>query len=220
VATAAALAIVASPVPVVRLARDLNAGGQSLEPPAFFSPAAVAFIRAEGLRGRVFNSQNLGGYLAWRLYPDVRVFNDSRLQAYPPAHFAEILAASESQPLWDQLVAGVDWAVLSSARPNRLSGAGRFPEQDWATVFWDEAVEVLVRRRGTRADLAARREYRFLGPRADPFLVAAGINGPDGGRIRDEAQRQREENPRGHAGAMVLCLGGDPSSCAIVNRPG
>ena len=107
-----------------------------------------AFARATGLRGPVFNSMNLGGYLAWELYPDTRIFQDGRLQAVPPEHIRAILDASRDLEDWDALVAGVDWAVLSLPRPNQLSGAGRFPRQRWATVYWDEAVDVRVRRGG------------------------------------------------------------------------
>ncbi len=218
VITAAAVAVAASPVSVRHLVTDLDAGARAMEPPQLFSRGAMGFIQTEGLDGPLFNSHNLGGYLAWHLYPRARVFQDSRLQAYPPAHAEAILQAAASQPAWDALVSGVDWAVLSRPRPNRLSGAGRFPQADWATVYWDEAVEVLVRRDSSHADLAQRRAYRFLLPDRDPFLIAAGVNGPDGPAIRGEAARQRVENPDGDAGAMVRCLGGDQESCAFVSR--
>jgi hypothetical protein len=218
VATAIALAVAASPVPVRHLVTDLDAGPRALEPPAVFSRGAVTFIRTliknDTLDGACFNSNNLGGYLIWNLYPAVRVFQDSRLQAYPASHFEAILAAAESQPAWDTLVAGVDWAILSLPRPNRLSGAGRFPNSAWATVYWDEAVEIVIRRTGRHALVASAREYRFLRPGIDPFLVAAGVFGPEGEAIRTEARRQRAENPRGSAGAVVLCMAGDASACA------
>jgi len=218
VATAIALAIAASPVPVTHLVTDLDAGPLPQEPPTVFSRGAMTFIQTfikdDKLDGACFNSNNLGGYLIWNLYPAVRVFQDSRLQAYPPSHFEAILAAAESQPAWDTLVAGVDWAILSLPRPNRLSGAGRFPNPEWATVYWDEAVEIVIRRTGRHAPVASSREYRFLRPGIDPFLVAAGVFGPEGEAIRAEARRQRAENPRGYAGAVVTCLSGDASACA------
>jgi len=77
----------------------------------------------------------------------VRIFQDSRLQAYPPEHFLSILVASRSQPDWDVLVADVDWAMLSLPRPNQLSGVGRFRSDEWQTIFSDGAVEILQRRR-------------------------------------------------------------------------
>jgi hypothetical protein len=214
VATAMAVAIAASPVPVRHLVTDIAVGPRALEPPGVFSPGAIAFARQQKLDGAVFNSNNLGGYLIWNLYPSVRVFQDSRMQAYPGSHFEQILDASESQPAWDGVVADVDWAVLSLPRANRLSGAGRFPNAEWATVYWDEAVEVVVRRGSRHAGVVSASEYRFLQPAVDPFLVASGVFGPDGESIRAEARRQRAENPRGYAGAVVLCMAGDAAACA------
>jgi len=146
VITAACIGVALSRIPVRLLATEIAAGTAAVAPRQFFSPDAIAFIAREGLHGPVFNSTNLGGYLAWSLYPRVRVFQDSRLQAYPPEHFRSILLASRDQHDWDALVAGVDWAVLSVPRPNQLSGHGRFPVEEWETVFRDEAIEVVLRR--------------------------------------------------------------------------
>jgi hypothetical protein len=145
--TAACAAAVVSRVPLRMLATELAVGRAALEPPQFFSRGAVEFIRGARLGGPVFNSHNIGGYLAWTLHPDVRVFQDSRLQAYPPEHFRRILKASAAQADWNALVAGVDWAVLSVPRPNQLSGVGRFPDDEWERVYEDEAMEIRVRRR-------------------------------------------------------------------------
>jgi hypothetical protein len=153
-ATALAAAVFVSRVPLTTLVGGVRVG--SAHPDVIFSEGALAFARTEGLNGPVFNSHNLGGWLAWTMYPDVRVFQDSRLQAYPPEHFRAILDASRSQSAWDALMSGVDWAVLSVPRPNALSGAGRFPPEAWATVHADEAVEILVRRNGRYAAIAAR----------------------------------------------------------------
>ena len=104
----------------------------------------------------MFNSHNLGGYVAWTMYPEVRVFQDARLQAYPPGHFRQIIAAYESQESWDAVVRGVDWAVLSVPRPNQLSGAGRFPPSAWRSVYEDDAVEIVVRRDGRFGGVATK----------------------------------------------------------------
>jgi hypothetical protein len=158
--TAAALTIAGARVPITGFPSMWQTGNAAIEPASFFSPQAIAFIRTEGLRGPVFNSNNLGGYLAFNLYPDVRIFQDSRFQSYPPDHFRSILRASESPQEWAQLQlgAGVDWAVLSRPRPDALSGVGRFPPAEWTTVFRDEAIEIVVRRSGRFAAVAAKRK--------------------------------------------------------------
>jgi hypothetical protein len=147
VTSAIAAALALSRIPPHHLVTQWSAGLTAIAPPVFFSEDAIAFARRTGLSGRVFNSHNLGGYLAWRMYPDVRIFQDSRLQAYPPEHFLSILVASRSPDDWDVLVADVDWAVLSLPRPNQLSGVGRFRPDEWTSVFNDGAMEILVRQR-------------------------------------------------------------------------
>ena len=148
VVTMFAGALALSRIPVPLLFTEFHAGRGAVEPTQFFSPQALQFIQQKGLDGPVFNSHNLGGYLAWSLYPRVRIFQDSRLQAYPPEHFRRIIEASASQEAWNAVVAGVDWAVISVSRPNQLAGTGRFPPGDWASVYQDDAIEIVVRRKG------------------------------------------------------------------------
>jgi hypothetical protein len=150
-AAAIVASVFLSRIPLTTMVRMVHAGG--MHPDVYFPPAALDFIRANGLKGPVFNSHNLGGWLAWTMYPEVRVFQDSRLQAYPPEHFRAILDASRSQPAWDSLVSGVDWAIVSLPRPNALSGVGRFPPDTWATVYDDTSVEILVRKSGAYGGL-------------------------------------------------------------------
>lgn len=148
VVTAIAILIAGARLPLGAYRSSWATGNRAIEPPAFFSANALDFIRRNNaLRGPVFNSNNLGGYLAFNLYPDVRVFQDSRLQTYPPDHFERILRASTSPAEWRALVKNVDWAVLSRSRPDALSGVGRFPASEWTTVFRDDAIEVVVRRK-------------------------------------------------------------------------
>ena len=160
--TMLAMALVASVfvsrVPLKTMVDGVRLGG--LHPDVIYSPGALAYAMTHELNGPVFNSHNLGGWLAWTMYPEVRVFQDSRLQAYPPEHFRAILDASRSQPAWDALVSGVDWAILSLPRPNALSGDGRFPSADWAIVYTDDAVDIVVRRTGRYAALAALQPSR------------------------------------------------------------
>jgi hypothetical protein len=154
--TAVALTVAGARFGFGGLASNWQIGTEALEPRAFFSERAIAVARTEGLNGPVFNSNNLGGYLAFKLYTDTRIFQDSRFQSYPPEHFRAILRASESPGEWASLVSPVDWAVLSVPRPNALSGVGQFPVAEWASVFRDQAIEIVVRRHGRFAGVAAK----------------------------------------------------------------
>ncbi len=143
--TAAAATIFLARVPITGMVGELGAGRAALMPPEFFSEPAMQFARDHQLAGLVFTSMNLGGFVAWELYPSARVFVDSRLQAYPPAHFRAIIEASKDPQMWAAITAGVDWAVVSVPRVNELSGVGHFNPPEWRSVFRDSAVEIFVR---------------------------------------------------------------------------
>jgi hypothetical protein len=146
VVTALAVGIVTARQPL-RVFTRINVGTHAVAPPEFFPPDFGRLMRSAGMRGPVFNSLNLGGFLAWELYPQVQIFQDARLQAVPPEHFLATLKASRDPDRWEALLRGIDWAVISLPRPNELSGAGHFHEEQWTTVFEDQAVRV-VRRKG------------------------------------------------------------------------
>jgi hypothetical protein len=197
-AAAAALVAVAtlSRVPILDLVKNLEIGSRALTPPALFSEAAMTFARERGLAGPVFTSLNLGGFVAWELYPSARVFQDARLQAYPASHFRGIMEASRSREAWASLTAGVDWAVLSLPRVNELSGVGQFDPSEWGSAFRDQAIEIVVRRSGAYGRLAA--SARRDGDDAAARLVERARDGTVRGRHdsiragREVAHRQPE----------------------------
>ncbi len=214
--TAVAAAILLARLPPRAFLTELAVGTDAVQMPGFFSASAAGFARTQGLRGPVFNSANLGGFVAFQLYPDVKTFQDSRLQAYPPDHFAAIVQASASQADWDALVAGVDWAIVSRPWANALSGVGRFPRAEWPLVYWDNATEIVVRRDGRYAAVAAAHEYLLLTPDADPAELSSFLDSPLADRLRAEARRQRFDNPRGFLAASILCVDQDPDACAAL----
>lgn len=199
------------------LVHQLGVGIDAAAPAEIIPRGATAFARRVGLSGPLFNSMNIGGWVIWDLYPDARVFQDSRLQAYPAQHFRDIMAAHRSQERWNALVAGVDWAMLSVPRPNDLSGAGRFPTTDWATVYFDDASEIVVRRTGAFASLVEAYEYRVLRPAFDPFApLPAAVETAE--RLVTEVLRNRQDDPRSFAPAAWLCLNGDDAdACAAAH---
>jgi hypothetical protein len=153
-ATALVAVLIMSRVPVTSLVKDLRVGRDALTPPGLFSEPGMLYAREKGLSGPAFTSMNLGGFVAWELYPSTLVFVDSRLQAYPPSHFRAIMDASRDPHAWDGLTAGVEWAVLSVPRANELSGVGRFNPPEWGTAYRDQAIEIVVRRTGPYGPLA------------------------------------------------------------------
>jgi hypothetical protein len=216
--TALAAAILLARLPPAAFLTELAAGTDAVRLPGFFSSNAVEYARSRQLTGPVFNSTNLGGFVAWELYPSVRTFQDARLQSYPPEHFLAITRAFESQLDWDALVAGVDWAILSRARPSALSGVGRFPRGEWPLVYWDNGTEIVVRRAGRFGRVAAADEYLLLTPEADPAQLEIWLASPLGNRLRAEARRNLADNPYSFLAAVTLCLDKGEDACRLLAR--
>ena len=70
-ATAAALAILI-------VLRIMSGAAFQLRAAEIFPDEAADFLLAHGFTGRIFNTYEQGGYLMWRLWPQVKVFIDGR----------------------------------------------------------------------------------------------------------------------------------------------
>jgi hypothetical protein len=128
-------------------------------------PAAAAdVLAARPFPPRLYNHYDDGGYLIWRLYPALGVFQDGRVQAYP----REFLARGQSvggEEGWARFFDdfGVN-TVLARRGGHELLGV----QQGWAVVFWDRTWVVLVRRAAAGAGFLERYEYTQFLPAGEP----------------------------------------------------
>jgi hypothetical protein len=117
--------------------------------PRRFPIAAVDFIAGERklgrLRGNLYAHDQYGGYLLYRLYPDVRVFVDGRNDLYAQGTILdEMTAVSNVEPSWSDVLDKhqVEWMLAPRDRPlslmARMSGG-------WKAVYEDPTAQVLVR---------------------------------------------------------------------------
>lgn len=164
----------------------------------YFPAGASAFLEAQRLDGRIFNTYEFGGYLIWRRWPanqvlidgryDAILFDEKLLEAYIQAH--------ESREALDRITQAYGVQILvSSARPGRQM-ASLVGHPDWARVYWDPVAEVYVRRGGPYGDLVATHEYRLTGPAPDTRYLAAYRRDPEmWERALSELRRAVAENP-------------------------
>ncbi len=110
---------------------------------------AAAFIAARPPPGKMWNPLDFGGYLLFRLAPEIPVFVDGRSDAvYPRPFFFETLAAGRSYPVLARQLDrhAIGFAVLD-ARPQRRAGLRPlFRDPNWVLVYWDDLCAIMVRR--------------------------------------------------------------------------
>ncbi len=127
--------------------------------PAQFSPnrfpvAAADFIlsaRAAGqdgmdsLAGKMYSSDQFGGYLIYRLYPQFKVFVDGRSDFYRQGSLLEDYDKIVTvKPQWSELLDKYDirWMTLRTDEPLALIAlaSGR-----WQSVYRDSVAQILIR---------------------------------------------------------------------------
>ena len=90
-----------------------------LDPDA--GPAGRDRVRDDnGLRDRMYNDMEVGSYLTWEGWPRHRVFQDPRINGYPPAFHALLRRDDLSRAEWDALL----------GRLRRRDRAGHLPRRE------------------------------------------------------------------------------------------
>ncbi len=128
-------------------------------PPERFPIAAVAQLKASGLRGNIYNPDQFGGFLIWSFYPERRALTDGRNELYR-AFIPEWQQAREDGRKWNALLRKykIDVVVEEYRAPLRVTNAatGRvvempahlayWPQNEWVMIGRDEAAMLFARR--------------------------------------------------------------------------
>jgi hypothetical protein len=125
--------------------------------------AALDFYRAEGLRGPIFNNFDVGSYLIYGLYPAERVFVDNRPEAYPASFFQDQLVPMlRDEARWREANDRYRFNVIFFAHQDAALGpeflARRLRDPEWAPVFADDNLIILVRRNEQNGEVIERNE--------------------------------------------------------------
>lgn len=192
------------PAALLALATTLAAGAATAahwrarerlpDPLATLSPqlpaAAVDFLAAEGIRGHVFNHQNLGGYLGWRLGEPI--FWDGRNDVFAP-----LIREMETVPFPTVVERyGVDHLLITAHEYASMAPL-LVPGGEWGPVFWDDQTVVYLRRGPRFAAQLARLEYRIVPPFGSRFDVRRAAADPAwAAAARGELERAQAADPR------------------------
>lgn len=134
---------------------------------------AAAFLRDHPPQGgRMWNSYDFGGYLAYALGPDQKDFIDGRNETVFPEKFFE---ETEQASIHPEVLArqfdryGVTYAVVMCSKLQENRFAQLYANPEWRLVFFDDVAAVLVKRTPAMEPYA----YRSLSPVTALERVAA-----------------------------------------------
>jgi len=118
----------------------------------------INFVNREGLRDRMYNDMEVGSYLTWDGAPQVRVFQDPRINGYPPDFHAWMRRDDLTRAEWDDLMDrfGVKTALITY--PDVNPRAAFFDPERWALIYRAPDGLVFARRLPVFTALAARAE--------------------------------------------------------------
>jgi hypothetical protein len=104
-----------------------------------YPEAALPVVRQLGPQARLFTSDVWGGYLIYRMYPDVRVFWDGRVDFYGSRYNQAAVDTAMGGPAWDKTLA--EYQITAALLPVNLPLAAILNEsKDWQSVYRDKTV--------------------------------------------------------------------------------
>jgi hypothetical protein len=116
---------------------------QPLVEQAHFPAGAVAFLKMHPTDGPVFNHYDWGGYLIWRLYPDVRVFIDGRADLYGEHLLKQFADTFQLKGDWKQTLN--QWHVKTVVVPaNSALAEALGREPGWTISYRDRQATIFT----------------------------------------------------------------------------
>ena len=110
--------------------------------------AAVEYLRAHPIDGRMFNEMGYGSYLDWALYPAAQVFVDPRVELYPLAIWQDYLAIRDARDYNALLIDKYDVrrVLLDRQLQPRLAAALAADTARWEREYADTRTEIYRRK--------------------------------------------------------------------------
>ncbi len=153
--------------------------------PRFVAIGVTEYLASEPelAKLRLHNPWGWGGYLAWRLYPKYKIFQDGRYLFHPL--LTEAAEAVRDAGRWQEFldrhqieVAIIEnYRVMLPAMKRYANGEEKpfprphfvfyMPRSSWALVYWDAKALAFVRRKAVDPRWLAAREFRYVRPHDD-----------------------------------------------------
>lgn len=153
---------------------------------AKFPIASVQLLERSGLKGNIYNPDQLGGYLIHHFHGERRVLTDGRNELYRSL-IPLLQQGRRDSRVWQQIfrryaltIAVEDYSTPpievvdpSTGRSVTLAASlAYFPRDEWALIAFDDVAMIFAKRADHPAAVIERLEYRLLIPDV-PGAVAA-----------------------------------------------
>ncbi len=126
--------------------------------------ASAEFFQEMEIQGPIFNNYDIGGYLIFHFFPKWRVFVDNRPEAYSVSFFEYVyIPMQENEFIWKKVDERYQFNCIFFAWRDRTPWAQPFllrrvRDPQWAPVYFDRDVLILVKRNEKNAELIRRHE--------------------------------------------------------------
>ncbi len=135
--------------------------------------AAADFLAQNHARGNLFNVYNQGGYLLWRLSPDVKIAMDGRSEVYlgqPTKDYETILKGG---PAADALISQYHIAYFMfpydpAFLGNEQTLLADLSDHGWQLVWWDDGAVIFARDDAQNQALIRQYALHYVGPFINP----------------------------------------------------
>lgn len=127
---------------------------------------AVDFMIKQKIKGPLYNSFDSGSYLAYRLYPQEKVFVDGRAEAYPKEFFEQLYLPMQTDPkLFEEASKQYNFNLLFISHWDQTPWPNRqfsylLKQTSFAPVYLDDYAIIFVKRTPEHAEVIKKNEIK------------------------------------------------------------
>ena len=154
----------AIPLLVLVFSAALAAGKIPIHFPEKTAPkSAINFLRANPIRGNMFNDDAIGDHVIYNLYPQYKVFVDGRLDMYGTRILKEYEKVISQQPGWRDVLVKYDINFVFFYTESLLSRT-LASDEGWSRIYTDNVATIFLRNTPENANVIARFRDGGRGP--------------------------------------------------------
>lgn len=179
----------------------------------WFPCEAVPFLKGNPPPPKLFHDLYTGGFLAYHLAPQTKVFIDGRLEVYNNGTYDDFFAPPEGRmPLTDLFQkyevqsALLDWRLAAQQPTHTAAVLAQLT--DWQLCWFSDHYALFVHSGDATTSYTAAHAYRYLNPLYPAAYTAALSNPETAPAAQAEARRAFAQNPDSHLAKTAMAVAG------------